>query len=811
MFLHRSSRWTTFPIMICCLWISSTDTSLAAAETETVDFSADVRPILARRCYACHGTTIQEAGLALHNYESATQETESGIVAIVPGNVDESELVFRIQETDPDLRMPPAEHEPLTAQEIQTIKTWIAQGGEYNQHWAFQPIPVIEPPAIAEVSNPIDRFIDARLNKASIETAPPADRDTLIRRLYYDLIGLPPSPEEVAAFVNNPDPDAYEKLVNELLASPHYGERWARHWLDVVRYAETNSFERDGTKPNAWKYRDYVIRSFNEDKPYDQFLIEQLAGDELDEVTRETLIASGFYRLGIWDDEPADPLLARYDELDSIITTISQGMLGLTVNCARCHDHKIDPMPQTDYYRMLAFLDELTPYGRRGDEKTFSQSDVSDPELNAKYEAIENQLRDLRQRIYDLEQTGVVKMSAEDQRATETGRRQKLLERKLKNYLDPEPWAQYEGMKEEERQLEEQMRQLPDREMVMSVAKVELNRSPTTVMLRGNPHVPGDVVEPGFPELFGDADPEFAEAGPQQERSGKRKAFAEWVASEENRLTARVMVNRIWQHHFGRGIVRTPNNFGLLGAPPTHPDLLNWLAQEFMDRGWSMKSMHRLILMSKTYQRSSQTVEDSLEKDPNNDLFWRFDLRRLSAEEVRDSVLAVSGVLNEKLYGPSIYPDLSQEVLSTQSRPGEGWGKSNEEERNRRSVYIFIKRSLIPPELASFDFPDADVTCEARFMTIQPSQALAMINGEFLNEQARQFAERLNEEAGDDLESKVRLGLELVTTRKPTETDVSEGLQLIETLQNKHGLSAEDSLKYFCLYALNLNEFVFID
>ncbi len=729
----------------------------------------------------------------------------------MPGKVGESELIARIEEKDPDLRMPPAEHDPLKPEEVAILKQWIAEGAEFNSHWAFEAVQKVAPPEGVASSHPIDRFIDARLKSNGVKAAAPAKPEVLVRRLYLDLIGLPPTPEEVERFLQDRSENAYEKLVDRLLASPHYGERWARHWLDVVRYAETNSFERDGTKPNAWKYRDYVIKSFNDDKPYDQFLKEQLAGDVLPNRNRETIIASGFYRLGIWDDEPADPELARYDELDSILTTIGQGMLGLTLNCARCHEHKIDPIPHADYYRMLAFLDELTSYGTRADQLSNNQTDVSPPELKEQYRRIEAELKQLQQEMRAIEQQGIVKMPAADQRATETPERQKILDEKLKQYLDPEQWERYVPLKKRREELIEQRKKLPAREMVLSVARYVPNPAPMHILQRGNPHVPGAVVTPGFPELFG----EFGRKSPVNNPSGKpaprRIALANWIASEGNPLTARVMVNRIWQHHFGRGIVRSPNNFGLLGVPPTHPDLLDWLANEFVRGGWKMKRMHRLIVTSNAYKRSSRAVSESLEKDPNNDLFWRFNLRRLSAEEIRDAILATTGVLNRRVYGPSFFPDVSKEVLSTQSRPGLGWGKSSREEQNRRSIYIFIKRSLIPPELSNFDFPDTDTTCEARFTTIQPSQALGMINGQFLNQQAKQFAARLRKEAGDDVRKQVTRGLNLVFCRKPTETEVADGLKLIHNLQQKHHVSGEESLRLFCLYALNLSEFMFVD
>ncbi len=799
---------TTGQVGLLCLMFICT----VSAEEKSIDYANQVRPILARKCYACHGSSEQEAGLALHNREAALIEPDSGTLAIVPGKVDQSELVVRVEEKDLDLRMPPAEHDPLTSEEIAILKQWIAEGAEFNSHWAFEPIPNIKPPEDNIKSNhPIDRFIESRLTNNHVKAAPPAGREVLIRRLYFDLIGLPPSPEEVEQFLADRSEYAYEKLVDQLLASPHYGERWARHWLDVVRYAETNSFERDGAKPNAWKYRDYVIKSFNDDKPYDQFLREQLAGDVLENRNRETIIATGFYRLGIWDDEPADPKLARFDELDSILTTVGQGVLGLTLNCARCHEHKIDPIPHADYYRMLSFFDELTPYGSRSDQRSNNQTDVSPPELIEQYTKIDSELKQLQEKMRLIEQQGIIKMPAADQRATETRKRKKTLAKKLQQYLDIKQWEVYVPLKKRQQELIAQRKKLPARETVLSVAKYSRNPAAMHILQRGNPHVPGDVVTPGFPELFGAADPKLPATDASGKPVSRRIALANWITSKENQLTARVMANRIWQHHFGRGIVRSPNNFGLLGIPPTHPDLLSWLANEFMQGDWKIKRMHRLIVTSDAYKRSSIAVPESLEKDPNNDLFWRFNLRRLSAEEVRDSVLATTGVLNKRLYGPSIYPAVSKEVLSTQSRPGEGWGKSSKEDQNRRSIYIFIKRSLILPELSNFDFPDTDTTCEAHFTTIQPSQALGMINGHFLNQQAELLAARLRKEVKDDVTKQVTRCLNLVYCRKPSEIENADGLKLIQNLQQKHQLPQDESLKLFCLYALNLNAFMFVD
>ncbi len=346
---------------------------------EGISFSRDVQPILAKNCFACHGPDDAQSGFALHDRDLALAATDSGEPALVPGEPEKSELIRRVLSADAGERMPP-EGKPLSDREVQILRNWVAQGAQYEKHWAFVPRGRPEPPTVSDAAwgaNPIDRFILARLEAKGLAPAPRAERGVLARRLYFDLTGLPPTLDELQEFLEDTRPGAYERLVDKLLASPRYGEKWARHWLDVVRYAESNSFERDNPKPFVWKYRDYVIRSLNDDKPYDQFVREQLAGDELDEVTSQSITATGYYRLGTWDDEPADKLQAKYDDLDNIVSTTGQAFLGLTVGCARCHDHKIDPVPQTDYYGMLAFFADVTPYGDRGDEVTNNQWDLS--------------------------------------------------------------------------------------------------------------------------------------------------------------------------------------------------------------------------------------------------------------------------------------------------------------------------------------------------------------------------------------------------------------------------------------------------
>ncbi|MCA9177258.1 MAG: PSD1 domain-containing protein [Planctomycetales bacterium] len=783
---------------------------------ETADFGRDIKPLLARRCFSCHGPDEAEGGLRLHESKSAQAELESGKRAVVPGAPDQSELLARVASKDESERMPP-EGKPLTESEVAALRQWIAAGAEWKGHWAFEPVANPDPPRLQDeaqwaphVATDIDRFVAAQLQARGLKPNRDADRRVLIRRAYYDLIGLPPSTAEIEAFVNDTQPDAWGRLIDRLLEMPQYGERWGRHWLDLVRYAETNSFERDGPKPNAWKYRDYVIRSLNEDKPYDRFLLEQLAGDELPDANLETMTATGFYRLGIWDDEPADPLLARYDELDDILTVTGQGLMGLTLNCARCHDHKIDPVTQSDYYGLIAFFQGLTPYGHRGDQTSNNQWDAAGPAVKSQRQQLEQQKKQLERESRELEQAGIAKMPAPDQRATEGPERAKVLRKKLKDHLDDQQWEQYEAKQAALREVSKQLAGLPAEEFVLAVAKCDPRPAATHVLPRGNPHAPAAEVSPHFPEILGGGSPSLPELAADARSSGRRLALARWITSPDNRLTARVMVNRVWQFHFGRGIVASSNNFGMLGTPPTHPELLDYLTTHFVKDGWSLKKLHKRIMLSAAYRRASSDNAEALAADPGNELLWRFDIRRLSAEELRDSMLQVTGELNRQMYGPSIYPKISQEVLAGQSRPGAGWGNSSPEQASRRSVYIHIKRSLIPPELSVFDFPETDRSCEARFVTIQPAQALTMLNSDFAQARAEKLAERCRAEA-EDLAGQIRVAIDHVFSRAAEADEIRRYSELFERLRSQHEASPEAALKLICLALLNTNEFMFLD
>jgi mono/diheme cytochrome c family protein len=795
-------------------------------------FEKEVKPILRANCVSCHGGEEKvKGGLRLTSRAELLKGGRSGPVVSLD-NPDESRILEAINYEG--LKMPPKGKLPQA--QIDVLTRWLKMGVPWpaeavvkrgpppvddnaRRFWSFRPVARPELPAVQDtawVRNPIDAFVLAKLEAAGLRPAPPADKVALLRRVYYDLIGLPPTPQEVDAFLADDSPNAYEKVVDRLLASPHYGEHWARHWLDLVRYAESNSFERDGTKPFVWRYRDYVIRSLNADKPYDQFIREQLAGDELEPVTPDGVIATGYYRLGLWDDEPVDPVQALYDDLDDVVRTTGEVFLGLTVGCARCHDHKIDPFPQKDYYRFLAFFHGFQRYGVRSAESVAKASlrpitieedppppPVLDPKRARQLAEIEKQLAAIEEQVRPHLEGGERDDFQYEQH------RERLIKKYVPKVISAEAFERYQALRKQREELKSGKAATPQALCVTEIGPVPRE---TFVLKRGNPQAQGDKVEPGFPSVLTTREPALPAPDPKAQTSGRRRVLAEWIASSDNPLTARVLVNRLWQYHFGRGIVRSSSNFGYGGTPPTHPELLDWLASEFVARGWKLKAMHRLVVLSNAYRMSSRRDEAAYAKDPENDLLWRFDLRRLTAEEVRDSVLAVSGNLNrKKLGGPSVYPPMPKEVLAGQSMPGAGWGKSTPEEAASRSIYVHLKRSLALPILSTFDAADPDASCPVRFVTTQPAQALGMINGDFLNEQAKVFAESVQKEAGADAAAQVRLTLRRATQRVPTEAEVERGVKFLAGLREKHQLPADEALRRFCLLALNLNEFIYLD
>jgi hypothetical protein len=564
-----------------------------------------------------------------------------------------------------------------------------------RKHWAFQPVRQPPLPAVREsewVRNPIDRFVLARLEGKEWQPAPPAEPRALLRRLYLDVIGLPPTPGQQEAFLRDSSPDALDRVVRDLLARPSHGERWARHWLDLVRYADTNGYERDAAKPHVWRYRDYVIRAFNEDKPFDRFILEQLAGDELPAASSETLIATGYYRLGPWDDEPADPQEDRFDQLDDMVSTTGEVFLGLTVGCARCHNHKFEPLTMHDYYRLVAVMNPLQrPQKGRTDLDLPTGEGV--------------------QRGYFLREQG--------------------------------PKA-----------------------------------PPTQLLIRGRASRPGPAVAPGVPAVLVSTQPIFPPPGPTSSR--RRLTLARWIASPNNPLTARVIVNRVWQHHFGEGLVRTPNDFGLHGDRPSHPELLDWLADRFVRDGWSLKKLHKLILTSNTYRMSKQWSARYAAIDPEDKFWWRLPYRRLDVEAIRDSILDVSGQLNRRPFGPGMFPHVPAEALQGSSDPDTIWPSFNEKDASRRTVYAFVKRSMIVPMMEVLDFADCTRSAPRRNVTSVATQALSLLNGDFVNRQARHLATRLLREVGTDPDRQIEQAYWLTLCRAPTPTELTGMRQFLD-------------------------------
>ena len=819
------------------------DTPLTETE-KAAFFDKQVAPILKANCYSCHGESADNisGGLNMLTRAGLLKGGDSG-PSVSLAKPEGSLLVHAINYDG--RQMPPTGK--LPAAQIAVLTRWVNMGAPYPaalqgttpapgaattparkgpppvnaetmRWWSFQPVKAVAVPKVKNktwVRNPVDSFVLARLEKAGLTPAPPASKTALLRRASYDLTGLPPSPADVRAFLADTSPNAYEKVVDRLLASPAYGEKWARHWLDLVRYAETNSFERDDPKPFAWRYRDYVIQSLNSDKPYDRFIREQIAGDELDHPTPETLVATGYYRLGQWDDEPSDPLQARYDELDDIVATTGQTFLGMTVNCARCHDHKIDPIPQKDYYRLLAFFQGTTRYAGSGKSVAAnSLRSIAPPDEQAANDrdraAYEAAMERVGMRLKTIETVARPTFSpVETQDFAHQQNRLAIIKKHVPDQVTPAQYDEYVTLTTER----DSLLKAPPPSLAQALCVTEEGRDapPTFVCLRGSPHAPGDKVEPGFPSVLAPPAPRLSPLPAGVNSSGRRRALADWLASPTNPLTARVMVNRVWQHHFGRGIVRSTSNFGFAGTAPTHPELLDYLATQFVRNGWRLKPLHRMLMLSSTYRMSAQADKKALARDPENDLVWRFDMRRLDAEEVRDSMLAVNGTLNDKRYGPDIYPTIPAEVLAGQSRPGYGWPTSPESEQTRRSVYIHIKRSLTVPLLASFDVADTDSACPVRFATTQPTQALTLLNSTFSNQQAALFAALLEKSAPGDAPAQVRLALSRTLQRPPTVAEVKRGLALIASLEKDPKVTPHDALCGFCLMTLNLNEFLYLD
>jgi hypothetical protein len=749
-----------------CLILAMCLPTASSQADEIVSFNRHIRPILSENCFACHGfdPKHREAGLRLDTFAGATADRD-GVRAVVPGDLDKSELWARIQSDDPDLLMPPpTSHKPaLSPAQRALIKQWIEQGAKYETHWAF--VPPVRPSVKQDGTAAIDYFITQKLGEAGLALSPEAAPEKLLRRVSLDLIGLPPTPAEADEFLKayRQDADAaYREAVERLLSDPHYGERWGRWWLDQARYADSNGYSIDAPR-QIWKYRDWVINALNADMPFDRFTIEQLAGDLLPDAEESQKIATGFHRnTQINQEGGIDKEQFRIDSVFDRVATTGTVWLGLTIGCAQCHDHKFDPIEQKEYYRLFAFLNNQ-------DEPTLK---VFDPGVNVS--GLTAEFKKLEAEI-----AAYMKEHAEELAEWESGLTPEIkkslsstIVRALAVPAKKRSFAQQRtlfaggiGGVGAFRQLNDRYAEL-DVVLNQGVSTMVLRELPTprktTVFIKGDFTRPGEEVEPGTPAVL----------HPMERPNGRpsRLDLARWLVSPRNPLTARVLMNRVWQQYFGRGIVETENDFGMQGTAPSHPELLDWLAVEFMAKRWSLKEMHRLIVTSRTYRQSSSTRPELRAKDPNNYLLARQQRLRLDAEVVRDVALAASGLLSTKIGGPPVYPPIPDGVMG-QGQVKRVWAVSQGADRYRRGLYTFVYRASPPPSLTVFDAPEGFNTCTRRIRSNTPLQALTLMNdaGYF------EFAAALEKLIRKD-------GLAAAFRRCTTRTPASDELAVLERL-----------------------------
>jgi len=723
----------------------------------------------------------------------------------------------------------------------------LAAEAEVRRHWSFVQPTRPTPPAVrnaAQIRNPVDAFILQKLEEKKLTLSAAADKRTLVRRLYFDLLGLPPQPDEVQQFVDDNSPRAYEVLVERLLASPRYGERWGRHWLDLARYADTNGYEGDAEFYHAWRYRDWVVDAFNADKPYDEFLIDQLAGDEYKHVggagglpapDPDKVVALTFLRLAPFTEPRGEE--SRDILLSEMVSTVSSVYLGLTVGCAKCHDHKYDPIPSKDFYRLKAFFASvfIAP-PRAGDSQQLGGPQPAEfyrpgekQRIEVKAAAFRRAAESVDAEFDQFSKPLVERLAAvwkrekpKDAKAPVVRDVERIFTAENNNAITFDKGDPTFSVEERERFLafREQQRRLKNNLLRLEPSAMSVRNADdppygpsvpqTHVLLRGDPDRPGEVALAGFPSsLTGNSDAATLplDRYKRHPTRGRRMTLAKWIASPENPLTARVMVNRIWQHHFGRGLVETTSDFGRNGSKPTHPDLLDWLATEFIETKWSVKAMHRLILGSSTYRQATWATETGLAADPGNHLLSRFPRQRLEGEVIRDSILSVSGRLNIEMGGPAVFPplpeglDREQRVQSINT-----WETSPEPDSLRRSIYVYQRRSLTLPMLEAFDAPVLNASCERRRTTVTALQPLAMYDSEFVNGESRRFAERVREQAGEDPDAQIRLAFRIAFGRGPNESERELGLSFLRA-----AAKPQDRLVGLCRVLLNSNEFLYVD
>ena len=743
-----------FKIILATAAIASGADSLP----ERVRFNEHIRPILSNQCFACHGPDDKhrDADLRLDKREGALADL-GGYSAVVPGKPDASELVKRIISDDRDEVMPPPKSKKprLPAREVALLKKWIEQGAEYEGHWAFLPIQKGEPAPGA--ANPIDAFVLKRLAAEGVKPSPEADPATLCRRLFLDLIGLLPTPEEVDAFTKNPD---VAKLVDKLLASPHYGERWGRHWLDQARYADSDGYAVDGFRA-VWPYRDWVIRAVNDDMPFDRFTVEQLAGDLLPNPTKSQLVATGFHRNTLINAEGgSDPEQFRVEAVMDRVSTTGLVWLGLTIGCAQCHTHKFDPITHREYYQFLAFFNQGEDRNSKGATVLVSAGELAGKVPETKEDAVGSGELERLQDEWEAAQ-----LAKPENAGSKLGEALRLLDaarsgpqRKLVKdaFEKAEPKARKKriGNSDPEALLVEQM--------IMRDLK---NPRENYLFLRGDftrPDKAGGLLQPGV----------IAAVNASGKTDFKNRLdLAKWLVDPKNPLTARVTMNRVWMRYFGKGLVETEDDFGTQGSAPSHSELLDWLASEFINRGWSMKAMHRVIVTSATYRQSSHARPDLAERDPRNILLARQERLRVESEIVRDAALCASGLLNPEIGGPSVRPPQPDGVYSF-TQNAKAWKTSEGPARFRRGLYTTFYRSAAYPLNTTFDAPNFQTTCTRRARSNTPLQSLTLANDPAFLEMARALGERMQRE-GIDTDARLKRGFLLTLGRAPSEKELA--------------------------------------
>ncbi len=850
-------------------------TGVAASEV----YVREIQPLLQERCYRCHGPERQRGGLRLDRSTLARQGGDSGDAAVVPGDANSSLLIALVSAADEDDRMPPAsaKEAPLNSEEIELLRRWIDAGAEWpedpafsdkaspsemrvtdadRQHWSFLPLRRVEvpmPQASDRVRTPVDAFIRQAQEEKMIQVSPAADPRTLIRRVFYDLIGLPPSPEEMAQWMERlkATPRAFSSLVDALLESPHYGERWARHWLDVARYADSNGMELDADRPNAFRFRDFVIRALNQDLPFDTFVRWQLAGDEIAPGIPDAIAATGFLAAGVNTILPdkqmvEEKLRNRANELDDVVSTTGQALLGLTLACARCHDHKYDPLPTKDYYRLtrifnsgdraevpLAAPDVVAAH--QAEEQAWK---TSHDQLVKKHEAWLSQVRKpltvrLRnERIAKLDISEEEKETLKDKPGTPEAKRlaerfKKELRLSDKDYFAALSLELQNEWNEWKHQVELSQKRKPA-ELPKAFAFADFGPEPaeTWFFERGDFLARNEKMDLGFlAVLTSGKTPEDYWSAAQQDRRRKdstqqRRALANWMTDIDagaGSLLARVMVNRVWQHHFREGLVGTPSDFGSRGDRPSHPKLLEWLTKEFVSSGWSVKHLHRLILNSATYQQSSEFDSERAARDPENRLLWRQRPVRLEAEAMRDAMLAVAGTLDRKRFGPAFKPPIAIEALQARNvRNPYPKDAVDSSETRRRSIYMFHKRVVQYPLMQAFDAPDAQQSCGRRMNTTVAPQALAILNDPFVRLRAEELGGRLRRECGEDLDAQVETAFQYALNRPPSAEELADARDFVlqqsrERIARGELNGSSLALVDFCHSLFGLNEFIYID